>query len=285
MQIDESALLDLLDESQDLHLDTMSTMPDRIAETVELGLMDQQARAKDAKDTQIFADNRARELTAGSFGLSLLGSLGIGAALVGAISSSAFAASATDVQILQTAASIEVLAVATYNVALTLPFIGGSSANQVITGFAKTTMAQHQQHLAAFNAAVTGLGGKPQTNPDPVLLQVVNNAKSSLTSPLAVVNLALELEQGAAETYVKDVGLITSSNKSARSTVASIMGVEAQHAAILRAVAALLGANAPQLITLSPTIAAMLPAVAGSVGFPDAFFPTDQARPATEGAI
>ena len=145
-------------------------------------------------------------------------------------------------------------------------------------------MSQHSQHLAAFNAAISGLGGAAQNNPDPVLLQVVNNAKPTLTSPLAVVNLALELEQGAAETYVKDVSLLSGSAKAARATVASIMGVEAQHAAILRAVAALLGANAPQLIALSPTIVAQLPAVAGSVGFPASFFPTDQARPATEGA-
>ena len=43
--------------------------------------------------------------------------------------------------------------------------------------------------------------------------------------------------------------------------------------------------DAPQLITLAPGNVANLPAAAGAVGFPDAFFPTDQARPATEGAI
>jgi hypothetical protein len=63
------------------------------------------------------------------------------------------------------------------------------------------------------------------------------------------------------------------------------MGVEAQHASVLLAVQALLNANAPQLITLAPGNVANLPAAAGSVGFPDAFFPTDQARPALEGAL
>jgi hypothetical protein len=97
-----------------------------------------------------------------------------------------------------------------------------------------------------------------------------------------VVALALELEQGAAETYVADVAALSDAN--AKKVTASIMGVEAQHASILLAVQALLAGNAAQLIALPPNAAA-LPAAAGSVGFPNAFFPTNQARPATEGAL
>ena len=62
------------------------------------------------------------------------------------------------------------------------------------------------------------------------------------------------------------------------------MGVEAQHAAVLMAVKALIDGGAPQLIALPPD-AAKLPAAAGSVGFPDTFYKTDQARPAAEGAV
>ena len=40
----------------------------------------------------------------------------------------------------------------------------------------------------------------------------------------------------------------------------------------------------PNLIALPPDAAA-LPAAAGSVGFPDAFFKTTNARPANEGAV
>ena len=50
------------------------------------------------------------------------------------------------------------------------------------------------------------------------------------------------------------------------------MGVEAQHVAILYAVQALVAAGAADLIALPPD-AAKLPAAAGSVGFPDAFYP------------
>ena len=74
------------------------------------------------------------------------------------------------------------------------------------------------------------------------------------------------------------------SDANAKKVTASIMGVEAQHAAILRAVQALVAGNAAADIALPPPVA-NLPAAAGSVGFPDAFFPTTQARPATEGAL
>jgi hypothetical protein len=50
------------------------------------------------------------------------------------------------------------------------------------------------------------------------------------------------------------------------------MGVEAQHVAILLAVQALLKAGDAADITLPPPVA-KLPAAAGSVGFPNAFYP------------
>ena len=72
-------------------------------------------------------------------------------------------------QVLQTAASIENLAVATYKTALTLPYIGDRAANPVMTKFAQVTIGQHAQHADAFNAAVKSLGGKAQTKPDPAV--------------------------------------------------------------------------------------------------------------------
>jgi hypothetical protein len=62
------------------------------------------------------------------------------------------------------------------------------------------------------------------------------------------------------------------------------MGVEAQHAAVLYAVQALVAGNAADLIALPPD-ATKLPAAAGSVGFPNSFFKTDEARRADEGAV
>ncbi len=283
VDVDPHAMGSLIEESQDLHHDAMDATLPVLDEMVATG---QEARAHglvDLDESREVAARRSKLMTGAAFGGGLLAAAGIAGALDALFASPAFAASGADVQILQTASSIEVLAVSTYKTALTLPFIGGASANPVVKAFATTTMQQHMQHLAAFNAAITALGGKAQTSPDPALAQVVQQAVPGLTSPGPVVALALELEQGAAETYVADVAVLSDAN--AKKVTASIMGVEAQHASVLLAVQALLNANAPQLITLSPGNVANLPAAAGSVGFPDAFFPTDQARPASEGAL
>jgi hypothetical protein len=274
MAIDDSRLRGLLEQSDDLHSDAMKTTRVDLDEYVEL--------AHEDPWHDVDAATRRTTLTRGLPKSGVLAAAGLGTAMVALLASPAFADKTMDVQMLQTAASIENLAVATYDTALTLDFIGGASANGVVKAFAEKTKAQHAQHAEAFNAAATRLGGKSQDQPDPVLLGVVNNAKPTLTGPAQVVDLAIELEDGAAQTYVANTGTYT--NKNARSVAASIMGVEAQHVAILNAVKALLAGGAADLIALPPD-AAKLPAAAGSVGFPNAFYPTTDARPANEGAM
>jgi hypothetical protein len=234
----DTVFQDLIEQSQDLHLDAMRSTSGHLDELVEVG---------------------KQKPTHG------------------------------DIQMLQTSASIENLAISTYKTALTLPYIGGASANGVIKAFATTTMAQHTQHAAAFNSAATSLGGKAQHKPDPKYVPTVNAAVASLANAtpaagaLAVVGLAMTLENVAAETYVANCSRYGDTN--AKRITASIMGVEAQHVAVLAAVQALLQANAPQLIALSPTVVAGLPAAAGSVGFPNSFYLTSMASPAAEGAL
>lgn len=278
---DEPALAALIEESRDIHSDSLRTLDESLSDFVDAG---HQARASglDPDEHDAFRDRRIEHVN-GALAGKLVAAAGLGSAMVAMLAAPASASSSTDVEILQTAASIEAVAVATYQTALTLPFIGGSSANPLVKSFVETTTQQHQQHQQAFNAAITKLGGKQQNSPDPVLLQLVNKAKPSLTSPGPVVALALELEEGAAETYVANVSSLSDAN--AKATTASIMGVEAQHAAILRAVQALLNANAAQLIALPPSPLTSLPAAAGSVGFPAAFYPTNNARPNQEGAV
>jgi hypothetical protein len=222
---------------------------------------------------------------AGAFGTALLSTLEV----------PAFAASSPDVMMLQTAASIENLAVMTYKTALTLPYVGGSAANAVVKAFVTTTMAQHTQHAAAFNSAITTLGGQAQNKPDPKYVPAVNALVASPTIKVAstglpaVVKLAITLENVAAETYVNDVTMLQDMN--ARATMASIMGIEAQHVATLLAAQALVAGGASQLIALPTTTSAILandvalPAAAGSVGFPNVFYPTTSASPADEGAV
>ncbi len=256
-----------------------------IEELVELN---HSSRDDDRTDNERFYDEHRAGVASSVGGAALLSAAG-GLALVGVLASSAAAMSTQDVQILQTAASIENLAVSTYKTALTLPYIGGASANGVIRKFAQVTMSQHAQHAEAFNAAVRQLGGTAQTKPDPAFVPVVDKAVKSLSGvsaaagTLGVVGLALELENIAAETYVKDTVLASAAVNKA--LFASIMGVEAQHVAVLLAVQALLKADAPTLISLAPGTAAKLPSVAGSVGFPNAFYKTNSAAPATQGAV
>jgi len=280
MDYDEQGLGELIEQSEDIQSDAMRASREQFGEIVELG---QEARAHgdiDHDQSLAFAEQRSRLMRQSLVGVGA--AAGLGAAILALSESAAFAGSPTDIQILQTAASIENIAVATYGVALTLPFIGGASANGVVKAFVTTTRKQHIEHAAAFNSAIKTLGGKPQTKPDPVLLQVVDKAKPTLTSAAKVVALAITLETGAAETYVKDAAALKSVD--AKNLTASIMGVEAQHVSILLAVQALLAGGAAADIALPPPLAA-LPAAAGSVGFPNAFYSTTAARPATEGAI
>lgn len=280
---------ELLEASQDLHSDAMVTTRQSLDELVELG---HERRADGGIDPEESRATAQATRAGISRGLAIGGGAGaaaLGAALLGLTASAAFADTPSDVQMLQTSASIENLAVKTYSTALTLPYIGGSSANEVVKAFAQTTMAQHAQHAQAFNSAATALGGKAQTSPDPKYVPVVDNAVASITkqSPtagaLAVVGLAITLENVAAETYVANCSKLSDTNS--KKVTASIMGVEAQHVATLLAVQALLKAGAANLIALSPTVVAQLPAAAGSVGFPNTFYPTDMASPASEGAL
>jgi hypothetical protein len=185
---------------------------------------------------------------------------------------------------LQTAASIENLAITVYKKALTLPAAVSGAANPVIAAFVTTTIKQHTDHAQAFNAAALALHGTAQTDVDhKVLDSVVTPALTAVKGPGDVVGLAITLEDAAAQTYVKFGGAVADSN--ARKPFASIAPVEAQHAAVLRAVKALLDAGAPQLVALPPDLG-KLPAAAGDVAFRDSsFYPTSAARPASEGVV
>src|SRR5580658_10730335 len=206
MTADPRALSELLEESQDLQADALRPTHAALDELVELN---HASADTDPEANRSFHLEHVRSLTSSFGGATLLGAAG-GVALVGVLASAAAASKSTDVQILQTAASIENLAVATYKTALTLPYIGGSAANPVVTKFAQVTMGQHAQHADAFNGAIKHLKGKTQHKPDPAFVPVVNKAVASLSGAtaaqgaLGVVGLALELENIAAETYVND---------------------------------------------------------------------------------
>jgi hypothetical protein len=135
MPIDDRALDALIEQSDDLHHDAMRATVEPLTELTELG---QEKRAHDPVDldeVREFQTQRGALMRDLPFGKGALAAVGFGAALLALMDTPAFADQSTDIQMLQTAASIENLAIATYGVALTLPFIGGAAANGVVKAF------------------------------------------------------------------------------------------------------------------------------------------------------
>ena len=286
MTIDDRSLNELIVESQDLQADAIRDVKATLPELAEIR-EERRGQAVDVDEIRRYNASRRtvlRQLGLGSGGLAARGLLGggIGALLTGLLASPARADEALDVQILQTASSLEVLAVATYGAALGLDFI--KNGNPVVTKFAQTTMMQHDEHRKAFQSQTKALGGKEQTEPNAKFLPVVEQAKPTLKAPLDVVTLAETLETVATQTYLMNTTMLE--DTAAKQLMASVMGVETQHAATLRAVKALLEGGAPQLVKIPlGAQVAELPAAAGSVAFPEAFEPvTTVAEPAT-GAV
>ena len=280
-RLDEPALERLIEESQDLHTDAMNvartTMPDLADYAADRRRSSNQPDAAVVEQFDEARKNLIRRI-----------SLAVGGLFGAGIVSSVFAGTASaadgdiDVMQLQTAVSLELLAVATYGAALTLPFI--ANGNPVIVKFAQTTMSQHDQHRQAFSAQTKTLGGTDQTKTNPKYTPIVEAAKPTLAAPIDVVKLAATLEQVATETYLADLNRYT--DVTSRVLMASVMGVECQHLATLRAVGALLDGGAPDLIKIPlGADVAKLPAAAGSVAFPEAFEGITMASPPEEGAV
>ncbi|MGI9023435.1 MAG: ferritin-like domain-containing protein, partial [Acidimicrobiales bacterium] len=225
--IDDRALEELVEQSQDSQSDAMRATREPLSHLVEMGRERRAAGGFDADETHRFRTERRRLMRTSLVAGGALAAYGFGAALLRLLETPAFADQALDLQMLQTSASLENTAVAAYEAALGLPFVGGDAANATVKAFVTTTKDQHAQHATAFNDAVIKLGGKAQPGPNPVLLGVVTTAKSTLTDVGKVVGLAITLETGATQTYQNNVAALSDAN--AKSVTASIMGVEAQH--------------------------------------------------------
>lgn len=277
--VDQRAFMELLEESQDLHSDALLVAHRSIPDLQDLAADRRNEGLRD-RDPQVLDEfGASRGTLIGRLGMILGGALGA-SVITGAFAGSAAAKDGdVDVMILQTAVSLELLAVATYEAALTLPFI--KDGNPVVKAFAETTMKQHAEHRAAFSAQTKALGGTDQTMTNPKYTPVVEEAKPTLKTPADVVKLAATVEEVATDTYLANLELFT--DMKSRMLMASVMGVECQHLAVLRAVGALLG-GAPELIAI-PTDVAKLPAAAGSVAFPNAFEEANLASPPEEGAV
>lgn len=132
-----------------------------------------------------------------------------------------------DVATAQFAASLEVLAVNTYQAALDADL----DYPPAVAEFATTVLAHHQQALDEWNALLVALGETEVTEPPADLETTVNDAFAEATDVVAVAELALMLEEIASDTYFDAIPTIE--NAEALALAASIQPVDMQHAAIL----------------------------------------------------
>ena len=145
------------------------------------------------------------------------------------------AAMTGDVTILRTASSIEELAVAAYQTAIT----SGLVKTQAIADAAQLFQSQHREHSAQFQSATKAAGGEPFAQPNPVVLAAIKPMVDALADERGVVALAFELETAAAQSYQAYVG--TFADAKLNKAIMAVGGVEARHAAVLAQVLNSLG--------------------------------------------
>jgi hypothetical protein len=138
-----------------------------------------------------------------------------------------------DVATAMLAASLEVLAVNTYQAALDAAGDGSlPNVPDAVATFVTTALGHHVAHRDAWNDLLTSLGEAEVTQPPPELAADINTAFGEAGDVVAVAELALTLEQTAADTYFEAIPTIE--NGQALALAATIQPIDMQHAAILR---------------------------------------------------
>lgn len=264
LQVSEGELVRTINELDELHRDqSLPAMRSSVEEWIEINHDRRRASARDESSDGMIS---RRGLLIGG-GAAAIGGVLL-AACGGAKSSTATTdtpatsdpttsggspASLTgDLKVAALAASLENLGIYAYNAGIKAATAGklGSVPPAIVT-FATTAKAQHTQHAAAWNSALTAAGKARVTETDPALTPTVNQMFGKVTDVTGLARLALEIENIAAQTYQSAVGAL--STTSAIKVAASIHPVEMQHAAILNL-------------------------VLGSYPVPNAFNPTSSAR-------
>lgn len=140
---------------------------------------------------------------------------------------------ATDLKVAGLAASLENLAVQTYQAGLDAATAGKlGTVPPAVATFATTAQSQHKDHAAAWNSILTGASKPAVTGVDKTIQdKVVTPAFAQVKDIPGLAKLALTLENSAAATYLAGITLLSS--KDAIKIAATIQPVEMQHAAIL----------------------------------------------------
>jgi Ferritin-like domain len=247
LQVSEGELLRTINDLDELHNDqSLPAMRSSVEEWIEVNHDRARSAARDSSSDGMIS--RRGLLVGGS-------AAAIGGVLLAACSStkSSTATTATpgtataatkagspasltgDLKVAALAVSLENLGIYAYNAGIKAATAGklGSVPPAIVT-FATTARAQHTQHAAAWNSALTAAGKSKVTETDPALTPTVIQMFGKVTDVAGLAKLALEIENIAAQTYQAAVGALSSTN--AIRVAASIHPVEMQHAAILNLV-------------------------------------------------
>jgi len=137
-----------------------------------------------------------------------------------------------DLAVAQLAAGLEVLAVDTYDKALTAATSGALGAvPPAVATFVTTAKAHHEEHLAAWNKVITDAGEDEVTTANTTLQPTVDTALAGAKTIGDAAKLALLLEQIAAQTYLSAIPSLVSDD--AVTLAGQIQIVDQQHQAIL----------------------------------------------------
>ena len=237
IQISESELGAMTADMDEMHHASLPALRDAVDEWKQLH---SDIRASAGNVVKTIA-NRRQFLMGGGIALGGLALAGCGSSSKSPAASTTTAPTTSgsggkltgDLAIVALAAGLENLAVATYQGGIDAATAGhlGTVPPAVVT-FATTAQKHHKAHAAAWNAILTGANKKAVTGVDTtVKTGVVDPAFAKVKDVGGLANLALELENVAAATYLNGISVITA--KAGISTAASIQPVELQHAAIL----------------------------------------------------
>lgn len=192
---------------------------------------------------------------------TLLAALGCGGLASILRAGPARADTALDVRILQTASSLEALAVGFYSAA-------GADA---LAGFVGETRRRHEEHKKAFQLRTTAVdaNARIQDAPNPTFLPTFTG--TDVGTPQSLVDMATQLETVLTDTYLSNLAVLQ--DGPAKALMAGVLGVSAQHLATLRTFGALLRAGTPDLVMVPLPLGRLMdvPRVAGNAAFPDAF--------------
>ena len=137
-----------------------------------------------------------------------------------------------DLGVAQVAASLEVLAVQTYEAALDAAGSGAlGDVPPAVATFVTTALEHHQAHRDAWNEVLLAADLEEVTSPPEDLKETVDDELAGVSDVTGAAELALMLEQTAAATCLSAIPELT--DEAAIDLAASIQPIDMQHAAVL----------------------------------------------------